>query len=149
MARCDNGDDTGCAELMADDKLHAQAREKVMTEADGFLVVLKLLERACAGGDARSCATVEERKAKVDAFLNANWISESEAAGVQYGWTIEQAQEHLGQACTSIAAYDRTLEGKTSREEIFSCANPDRSGLQLTLKDGKVASVVVNGRLPP
>lgn len=149
MQRCNNGDDQGCASVMADDALYAQAVQKVMTEADGFGPVLKLLERACTGGNARSCETVRERQQKVDAFLNANWISESEAAGVQYGWTLERAQEHLGQSCTPWVAYDRKLEGKVSHEEAFVCSNPDGSGVELLVKDGKIASITVRGRLPP
>ena len=143
---CKLGDDAACVELMSDAKVFAHALDMVNRQADGFRNVLGLFQGACRGGHEPSCAPVEEYQRSVNDFFTASWITESEAAGLEYGWTLEQAQAQLGQGCVAGIETPETSFGKL---RVYTCPNPDGGGVRLTLKDGKVAKIEVLGRLPP
>ncbi len=119
-----------------------------------------LLRRACAGGNDNTCHAAdtfekqeaariaqEERQAEHEAGLRL--VTKPEVDALEIGRSMERVVETLGQPCELITRDSVTgSSGASVERSTHRCRNSDGTGVVLTVTDGGMSNVAVQGPLP-
>ncbi len=150
--RCKAGDDTGCAEIYTYPEFMNQVSAELEVESKRE-AAMNVMRRACKGGNTYACTHVEQRelaaeykakqaadKAEYEAGLRR--FTAEEIGKVELGWTVEQVEEALGEACTVTS---RRKDHTGAELASHSCMNSDMTGAYIDFVDGKVSQVRMQG----
>ena len=156
---CAGGDDRACGELLENPQILAGVMQEAGVPEKRERAVA-LLRRACAGGNDNTCRAAdtfekqeaarvaqEERRAEHEAGLRL--VVKPEVDALEIGWTMEQVVEALGQPCELVSRDSLPgASGNTVERSTHRCRNSDGTGVVLTVTDGGLSNVAVQGPLP-
>jgi len=151
-------DDAACAAMFDHPARGTNVHNQAVAQFNsGDQRMLAFAGRGCTAGSARACRTQQQLVAiaaaqeNLDRFqASLGIVTREEIKQVQPGWSLEQVETTLGQACAlTLRSVSHDPYAKRDVEtSTYTCYNADSSGLYLILVDGTVRNMTVMGAPP-